>query len=717
MANTFFNDDPVDGSPDAPDLLGHQRYAHHAVGLLQEVRGQSESGVLALIGPWGSGKSSVLQMVLRNLRQGPADGVSWSVAELNPWLYPDLDTLTMALFSEIRGALPKDDQWSETRKKIGNFGQAISPLGKVGGLLGLDPSEAIKALSERISGDTSPSAAKATASEALRKAGRPVLVVMDDLDRLTPQELLLVFKLVRLVGNLPNVYYLISFDEQTLLDVLRRSDLVGDSQHRASEFLEKIIQVRLDLPAFRERDASALVDQSLSTLLESHQLALTEPEERRLATAYFQYLQDRLRTPRAIKRYFGQAAASLHALAGDVDLVDFLLVTFLRTSEPGVYRLLNRHRAELTGTSFDPAARRERQSGEHTQRWRERLEKAGVAPDHMEGVLGLLAMLFPPLGQALGGGGDASGTARRRGIGSNDYFDRYVAFGIPDDDLSEAALTTGLDQLTAGAPGPEAAELLLRLDNDTQRIGRRIRQRMDAGTPVPSTALLLELAARYGSLTAQTEGLLGADVSARFLAQDLFRSLPSDGRAEVLQRMAATPQGAMLASRVLYDATEPSNSKPAFAQEDDAWVQEARTGLVARLRQHLATPGSRPAAHLSDSDVDLIWNWRHIDHATARAWIRQRLDDGTWQLLPLLTKIVRPPRTPWGAVDADTLANLDALIDRAEVYTVLDQAQTSPDPDQSRLLEGLRHARDRDRAEATQQPDSGSAEVTNTQDT
>ncbi len=717
MTNRFFNDDPVDGSPSAPDLLGHQRYAHHAVGLLQEVRRQSESGVLALIGPWGSGKSSVLQMVLRNLQQGPADGVSWSVAELNPWLYPDLDTLTMALFSEIRGALPKDDQWSETRKKIGNFGQAISPLGKVGGLLGLDPSEAIKALSDRISGDTSPSAAKATASEALRKAGRPVLVVMDDLDRLTPQELLLVFKLVRLVGNLPNVYYLISFDEQTLLHVLRRSDLVGDSQHRAGEFLEKIIQVRLDLPAFRERDASALVNQSLDALLESHQLSLTEPEERRLATAYVGYLQDRLRTPRAIKRYFGQAAASLRTLAGEVDLVDFLLVTFLRTSEPGVYRLLNRHRAELTGTSLDPAVRRERQSGELAQRWRERLENAGVVPDHIEGVLGLLAMLFPPLGQALGGGGDASGTARRRGIGSNDYFDRYVAFGVPDDDLAESALTAGLAQLAAGTPGLEAAELLLRLDNDTQRIGRRIRQRLEASMPVPSTALLLELAARFGSLTAQAEGFFGADVSARFFAQDLFRNLPSDARADVLHRMGATSQGTMLASRVLYDATEPSSTAPAFAQECDTWVQEARTSLVARLREHLAGPGSRPADRLTDPDVDLIWNWRHIDHATARTWIRQRLDDGPWQLLPLLTKIVRPPRTPWGPVDADTLANLDALIDRTEVYSVLEQPETSPDPEQSRLLEGLRHARDRGRTETIQQPTSGPAEVTDDQDT
>lgn len=185
-----------------------------------------------------------------------------------------------------------------------------------------------------------------------------MLVVMDDLDRLTPEEPLVAFKLVRLVGHLPNIYYLISFDEQTLLDVLQRSDLVRDSDHRAREFLEKIIQVRLDLPAFRDRDAAAMSNRSLNALLDAHSMSMTSGEQRRFSEACFRHLQDRLQTPRAIKRYFGQAGATLGSLAGNVDLVDFPAVTFLRTNEPGVYRLLRRHRAELTGTSIDRVARR-----------------------------------------------------------------------------------------------------------------------------------------------------------------------------------------------------------------------------------------------------------------------------------------------------------------------------------------------------------------------
>jgi Cdc6-like AAA superfamily ATPase len=176
----FFNDEPF-LDDEAPDLLGREQYAQHAVELLDRVRAQTESGVLALIGPWGSGKSSILGKVIRLLQQNQAGHEAWLLAELNPWLYSDLESLTAALFSEIRAALPKGDRWSEARHRIGGFGQAISPLGKHTALAGFDSEGLIQGFSNRISGDTSASAAKRKAEDALRQVGQPVLVVMDDL--------------------------------------------------------------------------------------------------------------------------------------------------------------------------------------------------------------------------------------------------------------------------------------------------------------------------------------------------------------------------------------------------------------------------------------------------------------------------------------------------------------------------------------------------------
>ncbi|MFE4825093.1 P-loop NTPase fold protein [Streptomyces sp. NPDC056704] len=702
----FFNDEPFLDHEEGPDLLGHGQYAQHVISLLDRVRDQTETGVLALIGPWGSGKSSVLGKVTRLLRE-TGNGEGWLTAELNPWLYSDLESLTLALFSEIREALPNDERWSEARQKIGGFGQAISPLGKVTALFGLDSEGLLQEVSNRVSGDTSASAAKRKAEQALRKAGRPLLVVMDDLDRLTPEELLVVFKLVRLVGHLPGVYYLISFDERTLLDVLQRSELVGTSEPRAREFLEKIIQVRLDLPAFRERDADILVDRSLAAVLASHSLTLTPGEQQRLSEAYYRHLQARLRTPRAIKRFFGQADATLDQLAGNVDIVDFLLVTFLRTSEPRAYQLLWQHRAELTGTSIDLPSRRDERPEQQIDRWRTRLQNTGVAEQHLDGVISLLGMLFAPLRQALGYGANTQAIALRRGIGSIDYFDRYMVFGIPDDDLPEHTFDTALQQLADGTPEAEADELLLHLRDDTQRITRRIQYKRTAGTPLPVAALLKAAAQQYGHLTATPQGVFGlftADRAMDFLASDLLADLADAERPALLKTMADTPDGAILAIRTLQRVTarmatdRPDETQP---QPTPGWISDARSLISSEIARHLAPAASRRAQELTEQETTLIWAWRHAEADSARGWINQRLDD-SWSTLDLLAVLLPADRSPSPAIGNDTLHSLDALIGLEGLYHRLAPELDAPAPDpinpdeehQQRILQALREHRE-----------------------
>ncbi|SDN39273.1 P-loop NTPase fold protein [Actinacidiphila guanduensis] len=506
---------------------------------------------------------------------------------------------------------------------------------------------------------------------------------MDDLDRLTPEELLVVFKLIRLVGHLPNVYYLVSFDEQTLLDVLQRTDLVGSKDQRAREFLEELIQVRLDLPAFRDRDVDAMATRILNALLDSHGVSMTPEQERRFSEAYFRHLQDRLRTPRAVKRYFGQAGATLGSLAGEVDLVDFLIVTFLRTSESGVYRMLGRHRGELTGTSIDPALRHDARPGERAERWKERLRRAGVADDNLNGVLRLLGLLFPAVQQAVGNGGDSRAVARRRGIGSPDYFDRYVVFTVPADDLPEAAFAQALAQLAAGTGGDQATELLVRLREDTHRIIRRIDQARDDGVDVSAAAVLQALADNYGQLTAHPEamGLLGPDRRVRFFAPALLLDLSPDQRPAAVAAMATTPAGAVLATRTLHRATNPDDTASEHVTATEEWAAQARDALTARLAEHLAPATERPATNLTEQECELIWMWRHTDPDGIRTWLRDRLQNG-WELLPLLAKLITPAQYPEPLINDDTWAGLDAMFTHDALYARLTSHLDNPDTPQ-----------------------------------
>jgi energy-coupling factor transporter ATP-binding protein EcfA2 len=720
MANSrFFSDDSVDGSPSRPDLLGRRKYAQSSVELLRRVREQSDSGVLALIGPWGSGKSSVLEMTIGLLKEATAD--QWLVADLNPWLYPDLDSLTAALFAEIRNALPKDKRWSKSRESLAEFAKEIAPLGSLAGVLRVDGKSILQLVSKRVAGDTSASAAKLKVEKALREADQPILVVMDDLDRLTPAELLLVFKLVRLVGRLPNVHYLLSYDEHTLLDVLRRSDLVGGEETRAREFLEKIVQVRLDLPAFRERDAVKLMDQYLTEVLEDHGQQLTSSDVSRFAEAYNAHLQVRLDTPRAIKRFVGQVDASLSSVVEDVDLVDFLLVTFLRTMEPRVYAMLKRHRAELTGTAYTPSGNKPQDKSEQ---WYDRVRKAGVAEDHIEDVLGLLAVMFSPIAAVVDtwSTSAASDADRRHGIGSDDYFDRYTSFAVPDDDLSEAAFNRALTQVASSAPGEEHTALVARLRDDTHRVTRRLLLRLplDAAT---SAELLALLADEYGNAAGPAEafGLLRPATAVQNAARHILAQLPSQERPATIIRMARTADGTVLAVQTLRNIVYPQDTAPAgdLATDTslDPWARTSRDELSRLIRTHLAQAAHEPADRITPLERELLLAWRLLAPGQAKSWINERLDDRSWDLLPLLVRLTPPDllrsgssgsRVVLGPVDLDVFDALVGLsritsqlateIDAAAPQLPLTASLATPGLEQQSVLSALRRQRDQNAA-------------------
>lgn len=521
--------------------------------------------------------------------------------------------------------------------------------------LGVDAKPVLQLISKRIGGDTSASAAKRKVEAALRAAGQPILVVMDDLDRLTPAELLLVFKLVRLVGRLPNVHYLLSYDEHTLLDVLRRSDLVGGEESRAREFLEKIVQVRLDLPAFRERDAVKLMDQYLTEVLEDHGKQMASSDVSRFAEAYQVHLQARLNTPRAIKRFVGQVDASLGSVVKDVDLVDFLLITFLRATEPGVYAMIKRHRAELTGTAYTPS---EDNPQDKVGRWHNRVRKAGVAEDHIEDVLRLLAVMFHPIAAVV----DTWSTSaaidadRRHGIGSDDYFDRYTSFTIPDDDLSETAFDSALAQVASGTPGDEHTALVARLRDDTHRVTRRILLRLpfDAAT---STRLLALLADEYGNAAGPAEafGLLRPATAVQNAARHILAQLPPQERPAPLTRMAQTADGTVLAVQTLRSIVYSQDTAPAGDLATDTslapWARTSRDDLSRLIPTHLVQAAHEPAEHITPLERELLHAWRLLTPDEAKSWINERLDDHSWDLLSLLVRLT-PPEVPplkWAA--------------------------------------------------------------------
>jgi KAP family P-loop domain len=111
-------DDPVGGEAGQPDSLGRDVFVRRVSSVLNRVRQQTESSVIAIVADWGAGKTSMVNLVQEALE---ADRSGWLIAEYNPWSYSDLESLIMGFFAELRAAIPKDERWDQARERLGGL--------------------------------------------------------------------------------------------------------------------------------------------------------------------------------------------------------------------------------------------------------------------------------------------------------------------------------------------------------------------------------------------------------------------------------------------------------------------------------------------------------------------------------------------------------------------------------------------------------------------
>lgn len=505
----LLSDDPLAELDD--ELFGRSHLVERVIDVLGQVRKQSTSSTIGLVGAWGSGKSSVLTSVLSRIRLNDAETSKalnrekWLVAEFNPWLFSDPHALHAGFFTTLRDAFPSTQKWKDVRGKVIQLGRYVAPAaGLVTAFFGGDGEPAASNLIDQF--ELNAVKQHDAISKKLKDLQQPVLIVVDDLDRLTATELLEVFKLVRLVGRLPYVYYVLSYDEHTLVDLLAKTDLVSaNDDRRALEYLEKIVQVRLDMPLLRPFEVDRVVDRALLFLARKHGVDLDDETTQVLSRRFDDVMSNRLRTPRSLKRLFGQLDAFLSAVGNEVHFGDYVVVTWLRTMEPGVYDLIQRRRSQLLSIETDPMRSLDapkNDAGARRSSWIRDLKAAHVASGDVEDVLWLLGTLFPVVGDAYRFGspsmnGEAPPAEPGR-ISHVDYFDRFFAFGVPSDDIPDTLARDALADIVAGRAddSPRVAQLLAAYSTDPRLALRKIAQSY-LQTKTPSPALICWVAERW----------------------------------------------------------------------------------------------------------------------------------------------------------------------------------------------------------------------------
>lgn len=438
---------------------------------------------------------------------------------------------------------------------------------------------------------------------------KPVLMLIDDLDRLGPDELLATFKLVRMLGRLPNVHYLLCYDEATLIDVLSRTGLVDTDDGRARVYLEKMIQLRLDIPTLMMGAQLDLVNLVLKEVQSNHSFELLPSEEQRLSTMWGEYMRPYLAHPRAIKRLFTQVDATWSDVQGEVDFPDYVAMTFLRTFEPAVFALIEEHEAELLGffSEWDPLVKETDDA--KMARWRGYLTTLEVA--HSSRVIGLLTELFLVLKSAKNktayGAAARADIGRRCGVGHRDYFHRYTQAGIPADDLPNSKVAAALEQLRNGAPGDEAVFVEGFLARDASKVVQKILRYDVAELPVEP--LMLMLSRQYDVLSSGQAGLHAGPPSYELLDMGgrLVAGLEGEFALKVLKDCAATSSGLSFASDLLRSLgrVEPGVVAP-------VWLHEAKQLVASAIGNELRNVDPTGPEGDTERAMRGVWGFREF---------------------------------------------------------------------------------------------------------
>ena len=582
----LYGDDPLVN--DHGETFGRGKIVSRILSSLNVIRTRTPSAVAALVGPWGSGKTTLLNQV----EQALAESGEWRVAKYNPWSYSSLETAVPGFFSEIRAALPSDAKTSDAREAIGGWISRIAPLGQLGSMVGADLSTPAKLLGDLVTGDRSPEKLRSRAEDLLREVDTPILMLIDDLDRLGPDELLMTFKLVRLLGRLPNVYYLLSYDEKTLQDVLLRTGLVADAQSRAREYMEKMIQLRLDIPTMLPEDRLELTNAVLNEVLKNHRLELTDQEIKRMSQSWGRCLDVYIRQPRAAKRLFTQVDATWMDVAGEVDFVDFVLMTFVRTFEPSVYHLIESRSDELlsTGGSFWPAESKESHK-DRWDRWLGYLKTGGV--QHPKEMRDLLAEMFVPLRSARDnmeyGSALKTDLANRKGVGHPDYFHRYTQIGIPRSDIAESTVLECLRELRESRPGNAVASVELKLQEDAHLVVAKL-MRHTAGSDVPVEGLIRLLGKNYDAIGAAESGFL-LHRPTWVVLQLAERLIPAgaEDAMPIIETACETLAGLTLVCDLLRQLLRSTSGGP--EEQAPEWIEPAGEYVANEIEAYLSSVG------------------------------------------------------------------------------------------------------------------------------
>lgn len=396
---------------------------------------------IGLYGEWGSGKTSLLNMVFENVERID-DGVV--VLRFNPWLCSDPKQLVTQFFKQMATAIKlkkraADKAW-ELIDQYADILGATSVIPVAGEIVAAFTKVLTKKAEEETKERTNDlQESKNQIIKKLKDEKIKIIVSIDDIDRLSEEEIVAVFQLVKSLADFPNTIYVLAFD----YDVVVRA--LGKVQHGdGKEYLEKIVQVPFEIPAPNIDDIHEALFSKLNRILGD--IPEEDWDKETWVELFQQGIKNYIRSIRDVIRYTNVFSLKYELLKNETSVVDLLGLTCLQVFEPTVYSKLPSYKDILCGERRSFSHERQKETEEKVERAINRIASDDGSVTDLEATKNILGTLFPGIktnmgwSYGVGRGYSHRDSIIRNSIAAPECFDRYFALTLENGAIPTATV-------------------------------------------------------------------------------------------------------------------------------------------------------------------------------------------------------------------------------------------------------------------------------------
>lgn len=170
------------------------------------------------------------------------------------------------------------------------------------------------------------------------------MVVIDDVDRLQKNEILAVFRLIKLTSHIKNIVFLLCFDPLKVISAIKDDKEMNDPQ----DYIDKIVQLPIHLPMIDQTKIDQFLlfsspDIGYTSEIDKffNQLGLTDERRKEFndnfVKIYLSELSQIFSTFRSAKRYLNGILFRLPFIEREVYLYDFFIMEVFYAFFPKVY--------------------------------------------------------------------------------------------------------------------------------------------------------------------------------------------------------------------------------------------------------------------------------------------------------------------------------------------------------------------------------------------